>query len=542
MLLLMLGSIYSQGITLLYKGGAGWNDPTSWIQLNAPMGQIPVQRVPTELDDVIFNQALSGIATVTLDAELGTKVFTVGGSGTIGYRCRSLHISNTEIYFDQTLEPEVAATILVNTNSGGYVLIDSGSNVVHGIFNLQGGNPSITDLTILNSKYGKLFSRARWSAIEAGSTAQAKFINSALEGWVIGGHGNGGKFYADNCSFMTPTFRMAENSTDTLLDCNIIIGANFVEINFAIELNAHVFSSNVNITSFSALYFTTSGTQLNGNVTIENGGGFVLTQEDPAHPLPSIINGNLMLAEGIGVNIQGGLKISGNFISSGIPASIGDTSHVYVNGQRIFRAGGIGSICGQIYCPANIEFFGNTNSNIKWPVGFPVDTLVINKSGCAKVTVTNSLYVSGAAKILKGQLVLKPNDTVPYKFVCAGDLEIMEGGGIFLSQNEYGVANIAVDGNLTDHNSIADSSCTGLTNPYNGNITLYHTNENAGNHSISLANTSSIGNLQLIGKPGSGFILGSNLTVNHFNFTGGSNLLLGDHNLIVTGNIEMTPY
>jgi len=96
-----------------------------------------------------------------------------------------------------------------------------------------------------------------------------------------------------------------------------------------------------------------------------------------------------------------------------------------------------------------------------------------------------------------------------------------------------------VDGNFVDHNSIVDSACTGFSNPYNGNVTLYHNNENAGNRTISLANTSNIGNLQLLGKPGSGFILGSNLRVNHFSVINVGELLLGDHDIIVTGDIEM---
>ena len=541
-----LGNIYSQGITLLYKGSISndWNDPTSWIQLNTPAGETPIQKVPTELDDVVFSKSLSGISSAGFSADQGSQEFNIGGSGTTGKRCRSMHISNTEFYFNQNATVDMAATVNVFTSSGGFVLIDSGANVVHGLFNLNGGNPAITDLTIVNSKYGQLFTHATWSSIEVGSAAKARFINSELQGWFIGGHGNGGEFYAENCSFMDPSFRMAENSTDTLLNCNISIGANFVAVSFSIGLNAHFVSSNVNIIS-AVLYFNTSGAQLNGNVTTSyqyGDAGFSLTQEDPAHPLPSIINGNLSIDGDNGINIQGGLKISGNLIFNTIPAGIGDTTHVYVNGQQIFRVGGIGSICGQNFCPANIEFFGNTNSNVYWPIGFPVDTLTINKTGCAKVTLTNSLYVSGAANILQGQLVLNPNESIPYKFVCSGDLDIMQGAGIFLRKNETGVvANMAVDGNLIDHNSSVDSACTGLSNPYNGNITLYSNGENAGNRIISISSSNSIGNLNLVGNNGSGFILGSNLTVNNFSFINASDLLLGEHDLIVTGNIEMIP-
>jgi len=430
----MLGNTYAQGITLLYKGG-DWNDASSWIQLDAAVGDVPVQKVPIELDDVVFNKSLSGISSAYFYADQSIRGFTVGGSGTTGIRCRSMHISNTEVYFEQPGAAGDAGTINVYTSSGGFVLIDSGSNVVHGLFDLHGGNPAITDLVIVDSKYGKLFTHAMWSSIEVGSIAKARFVNSELQGWFFGGNGNGGEFYADNCSFMTPGFRMAENSTDTVLNCNIFIGANFVSMNFSVGLNAHFISSNVNITS-AVLNFTTSGAQLNGNVTtsFQYGDPGIIIGQDPAHPLPNIINGNLTIAGDDGVNIQGELKVSGDLFYTNVPRGIPDTTNVYVNDQKIFRVGGIGIPCGQNFCPTNIEFFGNTNSNIYWPIGFPVDTLVINKSGCAKVTVTNSLYASGAAKILQGQLVLKPNDTIPYKFVCAGDLDIMEGGGIFLSK------------------------------------------------------------------------------------------------------------
>ncbi len=157
-------------------------------------------------------------------------------------------------------------------------------------------------------------------------------------------------------------------------------------------------------------------------------------------------------------------------------------SEVYVNGNRVFEIGGILNFqrtvtinsCVQNYCHYKMEFFGNTNSNISWPGGFPVDTLIINKTGCAKVTCTNSLYVAGATRIDSGQLVLNPNDTIAYKFVCAGNVDIARGGGLFLRKDAAGItANMAIGGTLTDHNPVVDSTCAGLSNPYNGAITFY---------------------------------------------------------------------
>jgi hypothetical protein len=186
-----------------------------------------------------------------------------------------------------------------------------------------------------------------------------------------------------------------------------------------------------------------------------------------------------------------------------------------------------------------MEFFGNTNSNINWPVGFPIDTFVINKTGCAKVTATNSLYVSGETRIQSGQLVLNPNAGIPYKFVCAGDLNILPGGGLFLRRNGAGaVANMAVDGNITDQNTNVDSTCSGLSNPYAGNITLYLAKPGSGSHTINLLSNGNIGNLDLSAGTGADFILRNPLTVNNFTFRDNNRLLLGNYQMTVNGSIS----
>src|SRR5690606_5746099 len=103
-------------------------------------------------------------------------------------------------------------------------------------------------------------------------------------------------------------------------------------------------------------------------------------------------------------------------------------------------------------CNFKLEFFGNTDTHINWyGGGFPVDTLIINKTNCAKLSVENSLYVSGATRILGGQLVLNPNENISYKFVNAGNLNIANGAGLFLRRNAAGVAaNMAIAGSLTN--------------------------------------------------------------------------------------------
>ena len=192
----------------------------------------------------------------------------------------------------------------------------------------------------------------------------------------------------------------------------------------------------------------------------------------------------MKIVEDPNVGINGDVKISGNFtnISSSPLVIDPDSMELFINGQPVFELGGITNFgstdsitdCAQNYCHFKMEFFGNTNSNIDWPVAFPVDTLIINKTGCAKVTSTNPLFVSGQTRIVSGQLALSPNDTIPYKFVCAGDLNIYQGGGLFLQRDSNGmVAKIAVAGSINDYNLGADSSCAGLSNPYKGTITVY---------------------------------------------------------------------
>lgn len=140
-----------QGITLLSKGGrsADWNAPTNWIQINTAPGQIPIQRVPTELDDVVIDSTLSGVPLVTF--LIDSFIIHVGGNVSTGYRCRSLHISNTTVSFDFPGVSGFTPELDVYTSGGGYVLIDSASNLEHGVLSLFGGNPAITDLQIINS-------------------------------------------------------------------------------------------------------------------------------------------------------------------------------------------------------------------------------------------------------------------------------------------------------------------------------------------------------------------------------------------------------
>lgn len=481
----VFASMHAQGITLLYKNDMGWNDPMSWVQINTPVGQTPIQRVPTELDDVVISKSLSGLSTVGFISDNINTDFNIGSSDVSGFRCRSMHISNTEITFDVPFNPDGSATINVYTSNGGFALIDSGSDIKRGQFYLNGGNPAITDLEIINSNFGVLFSHGDWCDILWQPSAKVRVTGSTLGGHSFASLSTGGQMYASNCTFSTNNFILGDNSTDTILNSTITNDINNLGFNFFIGRNTNFVSTNVSLEPFEGFNFTSSGSVLNGNVTTitgyAGGGGPNFLQEDPANPLPNIINGNVSVGEVNTIGISGDLKISGN-LSGFSDDFYNNPAPVFVDGQDVFEVAGVTNYGGKVsinncmdnFCHYKLEFFGSTNSNIDWYGGYPIDTLIINKTGCAKVTCTNSLYVAGATRIDIGQLVLNPNDTISYKFVCAGNVDIAQGGGLFLRRDAAGItANMAIGGTLTDHNPAADSTCAGLSNPYSGAITFY---------------------------------------------------------------------
>lgn len=538
---------YSQGITLMYKGGSGdWGNPVNWIQVNVPVGQTPIQRAPTQFDDVIFSSAQSGLSAGTFFIPENTGI-EIGGTSATGNRCRSLRISNMDVSFTNFLN---MVALDVYTNNGGRVIIDSGAHLRYGEFLLHGGNPTIWDLEISNSSFGSLFSHASWSNLWIAPNGRARLINSTLGGHYFGTESNGGELFVENCTFATQNITLGDNSIVTLLNTTIDNDLNNLGMHFKIGHNANFVSSNVSLSSWAGLDFYTSGSILNGNVMVrlETTGGMDFKQKYPANPQPNIINGSFTLQQGDGfIGISGDLKISGNFINNAPPQLLHITNDITINNEYIFTIGGLKNYgnnafltnCPPNYCHFKLEFFGNTNSNIHWPIGFPIDTLIINKTGCAKVTATNSLYVSGEARIQSGQLVLKPNVGVSYKLVCAGNLTISQGGGLFLARSANGqVANMAVDGNINDYNLVSDSVCVGLSNPYAGNILLYRRIAGSTPRTLNIAGNSSIGHLNLAAATGTDFLLGSNITVDDFRFSNNNRAMLGTYDFTVKGSIS----
>jgi hypothetical protein len=545
-------SVFSQGIILAYTGaGTSLGDPASWVQLNVPQGQTPQHRIPTFIDDVVFSKALSGAPGIGFRVSVNDSFGIGGGASSF---CRRMYVHGMDIEFRSTDVDYSGADVRVHTSTGGGLVLDSGSILHAGQFHLYGEDPAVVALDVRDSKFGYGTQHNRVNAeLYFEDNARVIFKRSSFAGFHFGIDGysipypTGGNVSIDSSTFNAGSFILGDNSVDTFLNSSIIPnGINDGGLTFFIGKNASFVSDNDTIfVHYGTLNFTTSGSVFNGQV---QGWYFNFLQEDPNHPLPNIINGDVIITEDPAAGISGEVKISGNL--TGYMPSYGfvDTPRVEVNGVPAFTIGGIRNFgsglsinnCVDNFCHYKLEFFGNTNSNISWGTGFPVDSLVINKTGCAKVTCTNSLYVAGATQVKSGQLVLVANENVPYKFVCEGDLDIAAGGGIALRKNQQGVAaNMAIQGSLNDHNTTVDSSCNGISNSYNGNITLYRGPGSSGYRTISMAPSSSVGNLTLVGRPGAGFILGSNILVDNLVLSAGMDLSLGAYDLIVTGNIDM---
>lgn len=543
--LLLLASVasFSQGITLLYKGGGsgGWNDASNWIQINQPVGQAPVQRIPTEYDHVIFSKSMSGLNSAGFAYE---DSVVIGGNKTTGNRCRSMRISNMHVGFGSY--SDYAAPIHVYTTNGGQLRIDSSAYLSDGNLILHGGNKNIYDLEIIDSKYGRLFTHAVWSSVTLKPTARAKFINSSLEGWHIGSYPKGGEVYAENCTFMTPSFILGESSKASILNCSIANGNNFITLNFGIGPGSDFISRNVEIKSFHLAEIYTSGSVLKANITCQYYGDIQFSQYDYAKPLPNIIDGNVIFHTGP-MRVGGDLKISGNLINQASDLLMyDDTSRVLINGQHIFTTAGIslyrdnnGNPCTGDHCRFKLELIGDTDTEVVWSAGFPVDTLIINKMNCAKVTFQNSLYVAGETRIQSGQLALDPNNTIPYKMVSAGDINISPGGSLFLRRNSAGQpASIAVGGAINDANTAVDTTCAGFANPYNGIVGFYSGNlQSGGLKPLAIRSNTTISNLVLHGEPGTNFFLEKDITVKELRFSGQASLLLGNHSLTVTDSL-----
>ena len=475
------------GIQLLYYRDSGWLSADSWIQINTLPGQTPIQRVPMENDDVVFSNSMSGIDSVNI----GADSIIVGGSISASLICHSLHVSGTYVGLG-SVSPIFMGDgtfISVYTSNGGYILIDSGSVIFKGLFQLNGGDATVADLSVYNSTLKQYFSHGSWGSVSGSDYSRINFVNSYFDGrsFSLGKHAH---VLASNSTFDTYVFTVGDNSMDSIMNCRIgcVTDGFIYYLTLGFGKNSILVSSANTIFEAYGTNIYTSGCSLKADLVpglVDYTTALSFIQEDTAHPLPNIIDGNISmpLDWSGGLAIQGELRVSGNLSwNSNIFAASNDSTGLHVNGNEVFQIGGIRnfyqsttvSACITGYCHYKLVFFGDQNSDIYWPIGFPVDTLVVAKSNCAKLTITNPLYVASETRIDSGQLTLYPNAGVPYKFVCGGNVNILQGGGLLLQRDSLGnAANIAIRGAINDNNITGDSTCHGLSNPYGGLITFF---------------------------------------------------------------------
>ncbi len=510
LLFLFVETIFGQSRTLLYTSDG-------WVQVNVPAGQTPDNRPPTSIDDVIFSKSWSGLSSISFGVSLG-DTFKIGGDSSSF--CRHMYIRGMEVYFDYPSNTQNAGALIhIYSSNGGFLSLDSGAILQHGQVHVFGVSPGLGGLQVRNSKFGyNTTHNTDWAGVRLEDGAKARFINSTFEGIYFGRgtHGynvndsvvyaTGGGLYSERSNFSASSFILADNSIDTFVNSAIRPMFNNHYLDFLIGKNSSFVSESdtIDLNIPGQIDFKSSGSVFHGNV---KGWNINFGQEDPANPLPNIIDGNLLMYENPGSGISGDIKISGNFTNYMPYEGFFDTAKVFVNNQDAFEIGGIRNFgastsisdCAENYCHYKMEFFGDKNSNIDWNIGFPIDTLVINKTGCAKVTSKNPLYVAGETRIESGQLALDPIDSLPYKFVCAGKVSISPGGGLFLRKDAKGnVANIAIGDTLIDNSTgTPDSTCAGLSNPYNGRIDFYRDTTSTGNTDTTTtgpSDTTSTGN------------------------------------------------
>ena len=505
-------TIFSQSRTLLYT-------TDGWIQINVPTGQTPDNRPPTSIDDVIYSKSWSSLSAIYFTVNLG-ETFKIGGDSSSF--CRRMYIRGMEVYFDYSTTQDYGAPVNIYSSNGGFLSLDSGAVLQHGQVHVFGVSLGLGGLQVRNSKFGyNTTHNTDWAGVRLEDGAKARFINSTFEGIYFGRgtHGynvndsvvyaTGGGLYSERSNFSASSFILADNSIDTFVNSAIRPMFNNHYLDFLIGKNSSFVSESdtIDLSIPGQINFKSSGSVFHGNV---KGWNINFGQEDPANPLPNIIDGNVLMYENPGSGISGDIKISGNFTNYMPYEGFFDTAKVFVNNQEAFEIGGIRNFgantsisdCAENYCHYKMEFFGDKNSNIDWNIGFPVDTLVINKSNCAKVTSKNPLYVAGDTRIESGQLSLDPIDSIPYKLVCSGKVSISPGGGLFLRKDAKGnVANIAIGDTLIDNSTgTPDSTCAGLSNPYNGRIVFYRDTTSTGTDTTTTGttDTTSTGNTDTI--------------------------------------------
>ena len=104
-----------------------------------------------------------------------------------------------------------------------------------------------------------------WTGIGWDTGARLRLVGSKLGGGNFAG-GAGANIFIDSSNIETNDFTIGDNSTATLTNSTVTNNGNNNSLTFFIGKNSNFVSANDTVISFSYLDFTTSGSQLNGNV------------------------------------------------------------------------------------------------------------------------------------------------------------------------------------------------------------------------------------------------------------------------------------
>ncbi len=315
--------------------------------------------------------------------------------------------------------------------------------------------------------------------------------------------------------------------------------------------NNSVVLDNVQINAITsstfAIEYKAGSSTIKGNITCFNkDSAFQLTFQNgdnlPTPPTPFYIDGNLIVSGGsIFIGNNASLNITGNLEMDGTadPNLIKD---VTINSQKVFEIGGSTNYVNynvSSYGPIpggfrfGIKFSGSTDSHIKWPTGFPVDTLIIEKSNCAKVYFDGvPLHVTGKLQVNSGQLVLASHPVSNYTLVNGGDLEIRNGGSIYIGPN----ADVAMGGNFIDNNlTVNNNTCNGFNNAVNNTIAFYNNQYTPVNRFIGSTSNSSVGNVKFINQANESYTLQNDIVAENFDLGKNGKVILGNNNFRING-------
>lgn len=556
--------------------GHSWTDPFNWSKVYCLQNGIYNLVYATPADGEIIQFSNTGNISITNCPYiiLGNVAYNSGGYN----HCAGGSISTTLNLYSLQIEPFSYVT-LDNTILAGGIIGESGTTSINTALEIDQGRLTCPGISGVDKNY---------PALHMNSIKATNSIIEITNPGTGGGFNSSGNSYFNNCTITCTSFGSSSRyntEKDEFYGCTI----NSPNIYFYGSTNAKFQGCTFNLNGSNSIFSFGSSSPQNNSVTLDNVkinagasvSSFVLVYNQnnyiingditcfntsssfkcrildgkqncvgpggtsPCYndPIPLKLNGNLILQGGSLMIQDGTLDITGNLEMNGIVDPT-FTRDVKVNGQKVFEIGGSNNYVNYDYgyygpIPGGsrfgLKFSGSSDSHIKWPTGFPVDTLTIEKTGCAKVYLDNSpLHVTGKLQVNSGQLVLQSNPASNYSLLNGGDIILENGGSIAIAAN----TDIAIAGSFLDKNTINDpASCYGFNNLSTNNVFFYNNIYSPATRLIGSLSSSSIGNVKFINQNSTPFTLQNNLVTSNFDFGTNGKIILGDYDFLVKGII-----